>query len=109
MRLTLQISMLAAASALLGACGTTGAPRPNYRTADLPRPQRPSPAIGTEIGKVGRPYEINGVTYTPRYEPDYDETGMASWYGEAFNGRPTALGERFDMNALSAAHKTLPL
>jgi rare lipoprotein A len=61
------------------------------------------------VGKVGRPYEVNGVWYTPRHEPNYDETGLASWYGEAFNGRPTALGERFDMNALSAAHKTLPL
>ncbi|RZJ86955.1 MAG: septal ring lytic transglycosylase RlpA family protein, partial [Brevundimonas sp.] len=36
-------------------------------------------------------------------------TGLASWYGDAFNGRPTATGERFDMNALTAAHKTLPL
>ena len=34
---------------------------------------------------------------------------MASWYGDAFNGRPTSTGERFDMHALTAAHKTLPL
>jgi rare lipoprotein A len=37
------------------------------------------------------------------------EVGMASWYGSAFQGRRTASGERFDMNQLTAAHKTLPL
>ena len=37
------------------------------------------------------------------------EAGMASWYGAAFQGRRTASGERFDMNQLTAAHKTLPL
>ena len=36
------------------------------------------------------------------------ETGRASWYGEPHHGRPTANGERFDMNALTAAHPTLP-
>lgn len=37
------------------------------------------------------------------------EAGVASWYGRAFHGRRTASGERFDMNELTAAHKTLPL
>jgi len=37
------------------------------------------------------------------------ETGIASWYGKPFHGRRTASGERFDMNALTAAHKTLPM
>lgn len=37
------------------------------------------------------------------------QKGIASWYGRAFHGRPTASGERFDMHALSAAHPTLPL
>ncbi len=36
------------------------------------------------------------------------ETGRASWYGEAHQGRPTASGEPFDMNAFTAAHPTLP-
>lgn len=35
--------------------------------------------------------------------------GRSSWYGKRFNGRKTASGERFDMNALTAAHKTLPM
>ncbi len=36
------------------------------------------------------------------------DRGMASWYGQKFHGRRTASGEPFDMNALTAAHKTLP-
>ncbi len=59
--------------------------------------------------KVGKPYTINGVTYVPRIDPNYDETGVASWYGPGFHGRPTASGETYDMDALTAAHPTLPL
>ena len=36
------------------------------------------------------------------------QAGMASWYGGKFHGRTTASGERYNMNALTAAHKTLP-
>ena len=38
----------------------------------------------------------------------YDKTGEASWYGKRYHGRTTANGERFDMNALTAAHRRLP-
>lgn len=57
-----------------------------------------------------RTYEVFGRTYTtlPTGE-GYAETGVASWYGEPFHGRRTASGERFDMYALTAAHRTLPL
>jgi rare lipoprotein A len=40
---------------------------------------------------------------------DFQQTGRASWYGRGFHGRRTANGERFDMHALTAAHRTLPL
>ncbi|GGC34364.1 RlpA-like lipoprotein [Paraburkholderia caffeinilytica] len=40
---------------------------------------------------------------------DFHQTGRASWYGRGFHGRRTANGERFDMHALTAAHRTLPL
>ncbi|MBN3723482.1 septal ring lytic transglycosylase RlpA family protein [Burkholderia sp. Ac-20379] len=40
---------------------------------------------------------------------DFRQTGRASWYGRAFHGKRTANGERFDMNELTAAHRTLPL
>jgi rare lipoprotein A len=59
--------------------------------------------------KVGNPYQIEGVTYTPKIDYDYVETGVASWYGQQFHGNRTANGEAFDMNTISAAHRTLPL
>lgn len=59
--------------------------------------------------KVGNPYQINDVWYYPKVDYDYDETGIASWYGEAFHAKMTANGETFDMNDLTAAHRTLPM
>ena len=59
--------------------------------------------------RVGKPYKIKGKTYKPKHEPKYDETGIASWYGPRFHGKPTASGEAFNMNAITAAHPTLPL
>ena len=59
--------------------------------------------------KVGKPYQIGGVWFVPREQPDYDEVGIGSWYGDAFHMKATANGELFDMNAVSAAHTTLPL
>ena len=64
---------------------------------------------GTGYYKLGKPYTIAGKTYVPAEDPKYSEEGMASWYGRDFHGRLTANGEIFDMNSLSAAHKTLPL
>lgn len=59
--------------------------------------------------RIGAPYEIAGSWYEPKEDPNYDQTGEASWYGEAFHGRMTANGEIFDSAAISAAHPTLPL
>lgn len=59
--------------------------------------------------KIGKPYQISGVWYYPHHDPNYDETGIASWYGPGFHGRTTANGEIFDQNAMTAAHTTLPL
>ncbi|MBM3517487.1 MAG: septal ring lytic transglycosylase RlpA family protein [Alphaproteobacteria bacterium] len=73
-------------------------------------PEQTPPAQGGEGSfKVGKPYRVDGVWYYPRIQPDYDETGVASWYGEPFHGESTANGEIYDMNALTAAHQTLPL
>jgi peptidoglycan lytic transglycosylase len=63
--------------------------------------------IGTY--RVGGPYEIKGVWYYPAVDYNYDRTGVASWYGEQFEGRLTANGEIFDLNELTAAHTTLPM
>lgn len=64
------------------------------------------------LSKIGNhsPYRVFGQTY--RVLPSsrgYREEGLASWYGDAFHGRPTSNQEVFDMHQLTAAHKTLPL
>ena len=60
--------------------------------------------------EYGRPYVIRGVTYYPMTRVDkFVQTGLASWYGIEEHGKPTASGEPFDMYAITAAHKTLPL
>ncbi len=64
---------------------------------------------GEGIYKIGTPYNIDGVWYYPATNYAYDETGIASWYGEEFHGRNTANGEIFDANTFSAAHPTLPM
>lgn len=76
--------------AMLLGCGTKTAPPPK---AGYPRP-----------------YRIGNDWYQPI--PDargFAEDGIASWYGEDFHGKPTASGEPYDMLAMTAAHKTLPL
>lgn len=71
----------------------------------------PSGQVGKREGeyKVGKPYNVNSRWYYPAVDYKYRETGIASWYGRKFHGRPTANGEIFDMNAITAAHRTLPL
>ncbi|MCH7889590.1 MAG: septal ring lytic transglycosylase RlpA family protein [Proteobacteria bacterium] len=61
------------------------------------------------VYKVGDPYQMYGTWYYPEHDPEYNEIGIASWYGEPFHGRATANGSVYDMNALTAAHKTLPM
>lgn len=59
--------------------------------------------------KIGKPYQIKNVWYYPKVDYQYDETGIGSWYGAKFHGHKTANGEIYDMNSITAAHKTLPL
>lgn len=68
-------------------------------------------ASGTSGGvyKVGKPYEIKGQWYYPKEDYSYDETGIASWYGDDFHMQRTANGEIFNKNELTGAHKTLPM
>ena len=57
----------------------------------------------------GKPYTIRGKTYYPLTSGDgFVEEGVASWYGSDFHGKTTANGERYDMYAMTAAHKILP-
>lgn len=59
--------------------------------------------------KIGNPYEIDGIWYYPAVDYNYRETGIASWYGPKFDGKPTANGEVFNQYEVSAAHRTLPI
>jgi rare lipoprotein A len=88
---------------LLAACGTSHTGGGYYRAAGGQYPP------GHARYKIGTPYQIGGVWYYPKVDYDYDRTGVASWYGEAFNEKYTANGEVFDLNRLTAAHPTLPL
>jgi len=90
-----RMALITAAAASLAACASVD--------------RGPAPGGVASGYKVGKPYQVNGIWYVPREQPNYDEVGVASWYGDAFNMRPTASGEIFDMNAVSAAHTTLPL
>ena len=64
---------------------------------------------GGGVYRVGHPYTVAGRTYVPEYNPHYQATGLASWYGDDFHGRRTANGEVFDLNGITAAHTTMPL
>jgi rare lipoprotein A len=89
--------------------------------SDLPAPElalfeelapfaaNPANAEAAPWQKIGAPYEAGGTWFIPAVEPDYDETGRASWYGPGFHGRPTANGEIFDQTVPTAAHPTLPI
>jgi rare lipoprotein A len=108
---------------LLGACAGLGPGEPAATRFTYPqasaalRSQSPelahaAPRTNSTTGgryKVGAPYQAGGLWYVPAEQPNYDEIGLASWYGDAFDGRPTANGEIFDMHAVSAAHATLPM
>ncbi|GMV05325.1 MAG: hypothetical protein AMXMBFR53_16040 [Gemmatimonadota bacterium] len=113
-----------------------GAAVPEDRTAvPLPEPERPPPdfrrdrpptnprdidldtisdAVPTDeprspYGNMAE-YQVFGRTYrTLESAEGYREEGVASWYGEEFHGRSTSSGEPYDMYAMSAAHRTLPL
>lgn len=57
-----------------------------------------------------KPYEVDGQRYQPlREHHGFRQNGIASWYGKKFHGRKTSNGEIYNMYAMTAAHKTLPL
>jgi rare lipoprotein A len=89
-RARMLVPILAALLLLLGGCGTK-----SWRSG----------------GVVGsKPYTIRGKTYYPLQSArGFVEEGIASWYGPGFHGKRTANGEIYNMNAMTAAHKILPL
>lgn len=91
-----------AAIVALGGCSEL-----NFLTQTAKNVNQDKPTGG--IYKIGNPYQIEGVWYYPAVDYSYAETGIASWYGPNFHGKYTANGELYDQNALTAAHRTLPL
>lgn len=103
--------------ALVVLAGCASGPRPG---SDGPE-ARPPPNLGSvpdaeprvepiRLGGPNRPYEVLGRSYTPMTQDrPVTERGLASWYGRKFHGRRTASGEVYDMYAMTAAHKTLPI
>jgi rare lipoprotein A len=101
--------------AILAGCATR--PRP---TTDGPGPTPPpglerTPDAEPRIepvrqGGPNKPYEVLGQRYVPLpADTPLAETGLASWYGRKFHGQPTSSGEPYDMYAMTAAHKTMPI
>ncbi|MBT9599456.1 MAG: septal ring lytic transglycosylase RlpA family protein [Vitreoscilla sp.] len=121
--------MLLAAAWLVGlvlaGCSTTsppssriprGADGPPLASADNPAPDPltlPDAQPRVEPIRQGgpnKPYEVLGESYVPLTgDPPLVERGLASWYGRKFHGRRTASGEVYNMHAMTAAHKTMPI
>lgn len=69
-----------------------------------------APSITHEKRKIGKPYQVFGRWYSPIASSEgYRQYGVASWYGNDFHAKNTANGEKYNMYAYTAAHKTLPL
>lgn len=84
---------------LLAACGG-----PAYHVRVMETPSQP------DLKPTQKPYEVNGKRYQPIPSAQgFVEKGLASWYGKDFHGRKTSNGEIYDMYAMTAAHKTLPM
>ena len=106
-----------AAVCVLGACGSI--PRGGYYEDDGPLPRAPVDVMqvpdavprAEPLSENGnKPYTVFGVNYRPLAQAGgYRERGVASWYGRKFHGRRTSSGELYDMYAMTAAHRTLPL
>lgn len=106
--LVIAILATVATALVLAACGRSGLKSGSNYSKRVIALGKPVPKGGGAY-KVGKPYQINGRWFYPREDSRYDKVGVASWYGDLFHGRYTANGEIYDMNALSAAHPTLPL
>ena len=86
---------------LMTACGD---PTPTYRVRVLDTPSQP------DLHPTQKPYTVNDREYRPIANAEgFREEGLASWYGKDFHGRKTSNGETYDMYAMTAAHKTLPM
>ncbi len=111
-RYTRAVLVLLAVTVVLSACGRTptvdGLPRESVDVSSVPDAQ-PKTEPRSRYGNPAS-YMVHGKRYyTLKTSGGYRERGIASWYGTKFHGRRTSSGEPYDMYAMTAAHKTLPL
>jgi rare lipoprotein A len=106
---TLALAWLAACSTVpkvVQRDGPEASPPTNLDTVPDATPQLEA----RRAGGPNKPYEVDGRTYVPITDDRaVTEKGLASWYGKKFHGRRTASGEAYNMYAMTAAHKTLPI
>lgn len=92
-------------SSTLLAGWTPDAQAARTRALSVKTPQRAEAAGGNPPS-----YDVFGKRYRVLTSSDgYRESGVASWYGHPFDGRPTSSGEMYDMHEMTAAHRTLPI
>ena len=114
MRMRARIALLLVGTLVFASCGgksvrDDGPPGRSVRIPDLPRDPVPRPEPLSKYGN-GPVYEVLGKRYQVLdTSVGYQERGVASWYGTKFHGNLTSNRETYDMYAMSAAHKTLPL
>lgn len=107
-------------AAALSGCASTGSNNGKYFDRDGP----PSTVSAWRVSSTGtmkikvepankwanRPYKVMGQSFTPMTgDKPLTQTGTASWYGKQFHGKKTAIGEIYDMYAMTAAHPTMEL
>ena len=107
MKLCININITFTIIALLIMTGCSSRPR-QFEYKNLTEEVTAIKADGG-VYKIGSPYTALGQRYTPREDYNYKETGVASWYGSDFHNKRTANGELYNMYAVTAAHRTLPL
>lgn len=113
------IPILLLALAVAGCSSTGGRKKGGYYKDDGPDANPPSnldqvpdavPRIEPYARGANRPYVVFGKRYVPDTSGQpYKKRGIASWYGKKFHGNSTAIGESYDMYAMTAAHTTLPI
>ena len=133
---TLAVVLAAALAAVLAGCASPPATRPSSPAQATPAGNLPAPPASSRrdgpgdnpppdlhlvpdaaprlepirAGGPNKPYEVLGQAYTPlQGDPPLVQRGLASWYGRQFHGRGTANGETYNMYAMTAAHRTMPL